>query len=380
MYRNCIFCSGELGRNESIEEFPVGERLAFDAAKGRLWAVCGRCRRWNLAPIDERWEAVEAAERRFRDSRLRVHSENIGLARLPEGTTLIRVGAALPNEFAGWRYGTELLRRRRRALVWGGVATVGGAALFGAGAVLTMGVIAAYIPLYATMISNVGGALALARHQRRVVARVPDVGGERLIRMQDMFGSRIVSGTRGALAVEVPDPAPHVRLEEAGVVRWVPPAPIRIEGDEAARLLARSIVHANRSGATRGQLERALDRLGQREGVEGYLQSIGERAGSLFEAPPNQSQSIDIAGSWRRFIGTFRGERVAGRRLLATRLLPPEDRIALEMALHEDAERRALEEDLAAYREAWREAEEIAAIADVLPDDPLEVVRGDRSA
>ncbi|MND09423.1 hypothetical protein D3C83_327310 [compost metagenome] len=39
--------------------------------------------RWNLAPIEERWEPVEEAEKRFRDARLRVHSENIGLAKLP---------------------------------------------------------------------------------------------------------------------------------------------------------------------------------------------------------------------------------------------------------------------------------------------------------
>jgi hypothetical protein len=47
----------------------------------------------------------------------------------------------------------------------------------------------------------------------------------------------------------------------------------------------------------------------------------------------------------------------------------PEDVVqvlALEMALHEDTERVALEGDLAALEAAWREAEEIAAIADTL--------------
>lgn len=51
MYRTCIFCSGQLGANESIETFPVGRSIAFDGGKGRLWAVCPRCARWNLAPI-----------------------------------------------------------------------------------------------------------------------------------------------------------------------------------------------------------------------------------------------------------------------------------------------------------------------------------------
>jgi hypothetical protein len=41
-------------------------------------------------------------------------------------------------------------------------------------------------------------------------------------------------------------------------------------------------------------------------------------------------------------------------------------RLALEMALHEEAERRAIEGELAALEAQWREAEEIAAIADNL--------------
>jgi hypothetical protein len=41
-------------------------------------------------------------------------------------------------------------------------------------------------------------------------------------------------------------------------------------------------------------------------------------------------------------------------------------RLALEMAAHEETERRAFEGELALLEEAWREAEEIAAIADRL--------------
>ena len=74
MYRHCIYCSADLGANQALESFPVGRRVAFDAERGRLWAVCGRCGRWNLAPIEERWEAVDEAERGFRDARLRALS------------------------------------------------------------------------------------------------------------------------------------------------------------------------------------------------------------------------------------------------------------------------------------------------------------------
>jgi hypothetical protein len=51
--------------------------------------------------------------------------------------------------------------------------------------------------------------------------------------------------------------------------------------------------------------------------------------------------------------------------------LAPALRLALEMVSHEDTERRALEGELRILEDAWREAEEIAAIADdlFLPPD-----------
>jgi len=52
MYRHCIYCHADLGNNSVIETFPVGRRLAFDAAKGRLWAVCRKCERWFEWPLE----------------------------------------------------------------------------------------------------------------------------------------------------------------------------------------------------------------------------------------------------------------------------------------------------------------------------------------
>lgn len=46
--------------------------------------------------------------------------------------------------------------------------------------------------------------------------------------------------------------------------------------------------------------------------------------------------------------------------------LPKPTRLALEMALHEEHERRALEGELWLLERAWREAEEIAEISDNL--------------
>ncbi|MFN5597931.1 MAG: hypothetical protein ACK5AK_00985, partial [Gemmatimonas sp.] len=48
----------------------------------------------------------------------------------------------------------------------------------------------------------------------------------------------------------------------------------------------------------------------------------------------------------------------------ALHTLDVRDRLALEMALHEETERRAMEGELQLLEQAWREAEEIAKIAD----------------
>src|SRR4051812_13348307 len=141
MYATCLFCNKPLGKNEALETFPVGKRLAFDAAKGRLWVVCPSCERWNLSPLEERWEAIEQAERLYRDTRLRVATDNIGLAKLRDGTTLVRIGQPLRPEFAAWRYGDQFGRRRRRQilLAGGGVAALGLVVVGGAVAGASLG-------------------------------------------------------------------------------------------------------------------------------------------------------------------------------------------------------------------------------------------------
>ena len=148
MYDNCMFCQRPLGSNEVVEPFPVGRRLAFDEAKGRLWVVCPKCERWNLTPLEERWEAVEECERIFRDTRVRVSTENIGLCRHPEGLALVRIGKPLRPEFAAWRYGDQFGRRRRRAIAMGTLGAATGGAILLAGLLPTgiIGLVLAYAP------------------------------------------------------------------------------------------------------------------------------------------------------------------------------------------------------------------------------------------
>ena len=146
MYASCTFCHRTLGRNESIEVFPIGNRLAFDGDKGRLWVVCPHCAQWNLSPLDERWEAIEGAERLFRDTKLRHSTTNIGLAKLADGTELIRIGTPLRPEMAAWRYGRNFVRRWRGMAVGMGA----GATILG-GSMLLLPATAGLAGLIATM-------------------------------------------------------------------------------------------------------------------------------------------------------------------------------------------------------------------------------------
>ena len=112
-----MFCTRSLGWNQVIEHFPVGRRLAFDETQGRLWVICRRCLRWNLTPIEERWEAIEECDRLFRTIQTRVSTGNIGIARHPEGLELVRIGVPRRPEFAAWRYGDQLGERKRKTAV-----------------------------------------------------------------------------------------------------------------------------------------------------------------------------------------------------------------------------------------------------------------------
>ncbi len=76
--------------------------------------IGGASGRWNLTPLESRWEAIEECERVFRDTRLRASTGQVGIARIREGTTLVRIGNPLRPEMAAWRYGVRFGHRRRK--------------------------------------------------------------------------------------------------------------------------------------------------------------------------------------------------------------------------------------------------------------------------
>lgn len=82
--------------------------MAYDPHRGRLWAVCTACGRWNLTPLEDRWETLEACERAVRDRGVeRLRTPHLSLIDVRDGE-LIRVGEPEREEFVDWRYGPRL--------------------------------------------------------------------------------------------------------------------------------------------------------------------------------------------------------------------------------------------------------------------------------
>jgi len=347
VYRTCIFCSGDLGTNQALEAFPVGRSVAFDARRGRLWAVCRRCGRWNLAPLEERWEAVEDAERAFTDSRLRVQSENIGLCKLPDGTRLIRVGEALAGELAAWRYGDQLVRRRRQYLIAG--VALGAAGLVFVGGMMATGVGAGLGGIW----SAVAGGWE-EKQSRKVIHRLPadlsPTGREVAIRRWHVQGARLGAADGGGVVLHVPDVDREKRKTDGwGRPKFTSGPELVLPPEHARTVLNRAMVLVNKKGASRDRVGDAVRLIEGAHSAEAYLREAALRGGVL-------------------------GKREGMER----RQLTPVAALALEMALHDEQERRALEGELAGLEAAWRQAEEIAAIADRLPDvDPPEPPRLD---
>ena len=335
MYTVCLFCRRDLGRNEEVEAFPVGQRLAFDAKRGRLWAVCPHCERWNLTPIEERWNAIEECERAFRGTRLRVSTDNIGLARIGDVLELVRVGAALRPEFAAWRYGDQFGRRRRKQLVLAGGAILGvGAASAVAGLAAIAGVAAGAVA-WGTGALDLGATwVKLAMYPEKIIARVPGNGGDRVrVRWSDLAAARIW-GDGDRL---------HLRLRRDQEVH-------EYSDDAAARVAALLLPHLSRFGAGRSAVHEAVDLIERVGAPERYL--------GAFRPQGRESGKWGVA-HWPRDQDRYG--------LLA---LPRAELLALEMSAHEEQERRALEGELAELERAWREAEEVAAIADTLLEAP----------
>src|SRR4051812_28624107 len=260
VYTSCLFCHTDLGANHHLPTFPVGRRLAYDARKGRLWVICTRCGRWNLTPLEERWEAIDEAERLFRGTRLRMSTDNVGLARFRGGFELVRIGPALLPEIASWGYGPRLVRFEPEE-------PDARPSLFIRGAKLIARATAGALVGYAHAVGFSDDAVLRMRTFRR--------GQGVLLRTNDEFGSPIIVRYEHLGAAELVRPekdAPwQLKLQhEAGIATLAESAALRVAGKMLATL--------NVGVASAAEVQHAISKLDEAGDPEGYFTRVASLA------------------------------------------------------------------------------------------------------
>ena len=307
MYTSCAFCNATLDGDGGPSGLGVGRRLAFDEWKARLWVVCPKCSRWNLTPLDDRLERIEAVARAAADARLLASTEQVALLRW-QRYDLIRIGKPLRVELAGWRYGERLrARNRERAkvvvpltLAAVGLGVAANVALGGSFGFLAWNLGRTADDIYVWMVGT--------RPVRLVEPPICDHCGTVLrLRTRHVQHARVVPDSHQDLGVLVSCPTCH---REAAL----------LTGPDAHALLRQGLAYLNVRRSSRRKSEDA-------------------------------ARVVDEAGGADQLI------RNVARRELTLRSLRPEGRLALEMAVDERAEVLELERQ-------WHEAEEIAEIAD----------------
>jgi hypothetical protein len=292
-----------------------------------VWVLCPSCRSWNLTPLEERWEAVEAAERLFEDAALGARTENISLGRVREGLELIRIGRADRPEFAGWRFGRQLVSRRRRFWKGMGLAGVSGLVGFGISVPLIASglTIGPFVP--SAWVLGGGAVDALRTHgtMRSPAAKAPngetlsyyDITRSRLVRTESDEGWGIVVARKHG-------------------------SDLLVTGRAARRMLRIGMPWINVWGSSGREVRDAV----------AHVEEFGSPE-AIFRCA---AETLKDASSWQIARGKSGVIAAAPRRTI----------LALEMAANEETERAALAGEMHLLEEEWRHAEELAAIADRL--------------
>lgn len=307
MFRSCAFCNAAFDGDGGPSGLGVGRRLAFDEWKGRLWVVCPRCSRWNLTPFDDRLERIEALARAASQGRIAASTDQVALIRW-QRYDFVRVGKPPRVELATWRYGERLRNRQRERMKVVAPLTIAAIGLGIAANVAAgggFGVVVWNIHRIADGIylRIVGG--------RKVLLVEPPVcascGTVMQLRARHVQHARVVPDRHADVAVLLS--CPNCRREGA-----------QLTGAEANQVLRQGLTYLNLS---RGGRKRAED----------------------------AAREVDAVGGPDQLL------RDIAHRELTLRALRPERGLALEMAVDERAEVQELEQQ-------WKEAEEIADIAD----------------
>jgi hypothetical protein len=232
-----------------------------------------------------------------------------------EGLELVRIGEPLREEFAAWRYGDQFGRRRNRALLYGagGVVVLGGIVVGGVATGAISGALLGQTGNFWNLWANGRVRTKLRTDDGRILKlKHPDLLGTRLRPPADGEGYRL-------------------EVRKGKKKEW-------FEGAEAERMIGMIMPQMNRRG-------------GKKQAVQHAVSEIEEHG------HPDRFLSEVVTGD------RFRDKKgVPGY----VNKMPEPTKLALEMALHEEQERRALEGELWRLERAWEEAEEIAAISDDL--------------
>ncbi len=307
MFRSCAFCNTPFDGDGGPSGLGVGRRLAFDEWRGRLWVVCPRCSRWNLTPFDDRLERIEAVARAAQSGRIAASTDQVALIRW-ERYDLVRVGKPLRVELATWRYGERLRNRQRermKVVVPLTVAAIGlgiaaNVAAGGGFGVIVWNVHRAVDWVYLRIV----GSRKISLIESPICSRC---GSIMQLRARHVQHARVVPDAHADMGVLLSCP----RCHQEGA---------QLTGIEAVQVLRQGLTYLN---LVRGGRRRAED----------------------------AAREVDRVGGPDRLV------RDIARRELPLRALRPERGLALEMAVDERAEVEELERQ-------WREAEEIADIAD----------------
>ncbi len=315
----CLFCRKPLGRGRDPDGFPVVRAAAYDVGRGRLWAICDRCRRWNLWPIEERAEVFERLERLARDRGVAIAStDNVTLLRA-EDVGLVRVGDAGLAERSWWRYGRELHRRR----VWHET-RLSRLSAYLYGALAYAGESVGLADVGQKIRWDEAGLTDILRWRRfgwaawRGRLRCPNCESVRRALLYNSSAWIYPVTTEHGLAICLPCPRCDF---------WSPDTAYRLEGAEAETTLRRVLACRHIGGASLTTIEAASEAIDAAGSVAAFMRAVGDGACSLWRLDQVRS-------------------------------------IGLEIAVNEAAERRLLEGLARELDFVWKREEELAGIID----------------
>lgn len=277
-------------------------------------------------------------ERAYRDTKDRVATGEIGMAKVREGLSLVRIGSPIFPEYAAWRYHRRFAARYARSVAIGAGAGIAAGALFLAIGPLSGGVFSGFTAWYAGK-----GCYEFLRSRGIGRLRRDDYGDAKTmddtwveIGRGDLDNISIV-GVGANKRYDGPERW-TVRISKPGAPAWY------LRPSDAPGVLRRVMPGVN----VAGQSEEDVGL-----GVELYEQWSGDVLGQLEHLVNSHSGPVKLSEE-------------------------PAVSIALEMSLAEAQERQWLETELYLLAAAWKEAEELAVVADslTLPDWVTDRVEG----